>query len=332
MRALDYVRTDGADAAVAERATRTDAAYLGGGTNLLDHMKLGVATPAALIDVSRLPATIAPLGVGADPADDGSLRIGAAVRNSDLAADRRIRRHHPVVARSVLAGASPQIRNMATTGGNLLQRTRCPYFHDVTTPCNKREPGSGCSAIGGYTRNHAVLGASEHCIATHPSDLAVGLAVRDVIVVVQGADGERRFPYAELHRLPGDRPDVDTTLAPGELITALELGAPPVGERSTYRKVRDRASYAFALVSVAAAVVVEDGHVTSARLALGGVAHVPWRATAAEEALVGRPATEATFSEAAEAELASAAPQPGNAFKVPMAQGAIVATLLEVTS
>jgi xanthine dehydrogenase YagS FAD-binding subunit len=324
VRPFDYQRATDAVGAVAALVDHPDGTYLGGGTNLVDHLRLGVATPDVVVDVSRLPlATI-------DDLPDGGVRVGAAVRNSELAADRRVRERYPVLSRALLSGATGQLRNMATTAGNLLQRTRCVYFQDVTTPCNKREPGSGCSAIGGYTRYHAVLGASEHCIATHPSDMAVGMAVLDATVVVEGASGERRLPLTDLHRLPGDEPQRDTVLEHGDLITAVELGPLPLAARSTYRKVRDRASFAFALVSVAAAVDVEGGTVTGCRLALGGVAHKPWRAWRAEEALVGRPATEDSFRAAADAELAHARPVAGNEFKVPLARRAMVATLRDV--
>jgi xanthine dehydrogenase YagS FAD-binding subunit len=259
--------------------------------------------------------------------DDGGLRIGANVPNSDLAADPRVRQRYPALSRALLAGASGQLRNLATTGGNFLQRTRCVYFQDVTTACNKREPGSGCSAIGGYERYHAILGVSEHCIATHPSDMAVAMAALDADVVVLGPGGERRIPAEGLHRLPGDEPERDTVLEHGDLIVAVELPPLPLARNSTYLKVRDRASYAFALVSVATALAVEDGAVADCRIALGGVAHKPWRAHRAEEALRGEPAEEASFAAAAEAELAAAEPRPGNAFKVAMARGAIVAAL-----
>ena len=321
MRPFEYEQVLDPASAVAAVAGRPGAAFLAGGTNLVDHLKLGVATPDVLVDVSRLPlaAVLA--------TDDGGLRIGAAVRNSDLAAHPDVRRGYPVLAQALLAGASGQIRNVATTAGNLLQRTRCRYFQDVTTPCNKREPGSGCPAVQGFHRNLAVLGASEHCVATHPSDLAVALAALDAVVVVLGPTGERRVPMADLHRLPGDHPELDTTLAHGELVTAVELPALSFASRSTYRKVRDRASYAFALVSVAAALDLEDGVVRDVRIALGGVAHKPWRATRAEEALRGGPATEAAFRAAAEAELEQAEPLPDNAFKVPLARNTITATL-----
>ena len=307
--------------AVARVTGSPEAVYVAGGTNLVDHLKLGVATPDVLVDVSRLPLD------QVEGLDGGGLRIGAAVRNADLAAHAAVRRGYPVLAQALLAGASGQIRNVATTGGNLLQRTRCVYFQDVTTPCNKREPGSGCPAREGFQRSAAVLGASEHCVATHPSDMAVALAALDAVVVVLGTDGERRIPMSDFHRLPGDAPQHDTTLAQGELVTAVELPALPDSSRSAYRKVRDRASYAFALVSVAAVLDVSGDTVRDVRIALGGVAHKPWRASVAEELLRGGPATEEAFRAAAEAELAAAAPLAGNAFKVPMARNTITATL-----
>jgi xanthine dehydrogenase YagS FAD-binding subunit len=322
VRPFEYHLADSPADAVATLAHRADAAFLAGGTNLVDHMKLGIANPGLLVDVSRLDlgeTTTSP---------DGGVRIGATVRNSDLAADPVIRSRYPMLTRALLSGASGQLRNAATTAGNLLQRTRCVYFQDVTTPCNKREPGTGCSAIGGYVRYHAILGASAECIATHPSDMAVAMCALDAQVVIQGDDGERRVPVEEFHRLPGDEPQRDTVLQHGELITAVDLPAPPDGAVSNYRKVRDRASYAFALVSVAAEVAVTpDNEITSARIALGGVAHKPWRARAAEEVLHGAPATEQTFTAAADAELAAAQPLPGNEFKVELARRTLVAEL-----
>jgi xanthine dehydrogenase YagS FAD-binding subunit len=316
-----YVEALDAADAVARVAGRPDAAYLGGGTNLVDHLKLGLVAPGLLVDVSRLPLD------RVESLDDGGLRIGAAVRNSDLAAHPSVRRDFPVLSQALLAGASGQIRNMATTAGNLLQRTRCRYFQDVTTPCNKRDPGSGCPAVEGVNRTLAILGASEHCVATHPSDMAVALAALDADVVVLGPSGERRIALTDLHRLPGDDPARDTTLEPGELVTAVELAALPAARRSAYRKVRDRASYAFALVSVAAVLDVHDGVVRDVRIALGGVAHKPWRATLAEEALRGREATAESFRAAADAELTRARPLSENGFKVPMARNALTATL-----
>jgi xanthine dehydrogenase YagS FAD-binding subunit len=324
MRPLTYERATDPAAAVALVAGNPRAAYLAGGTNVVDHLKLGVAAPDVLVDVSRLPLD------DIEALEDGGLRVGAAVRNSDLAAHPVVRRSYPVLAQALLAGASGQIRNAATTAGNLLQRTRCVYFQDVTTPCNKRDPGSGCSALEGFSRSHAVLGASDRCVATHPSDLAVALAALDATVVVLGPAGERRVPMADLHRLPGDEPERDTTLRQGDLVTAVEVPALPFARRSAYRKVRDRASYAFALVSVAAALDVEDGTVRDVRLALGGVAHKPWRASVAEERLRGGPATEEAFRAAATAELEAARPLPGNGFKVPLARSTITATLRDL--
>jgi xanthine dehydrogenase YagS FAD-binding subunit len=325
-----YERAADAQAAIAALAAAPNGAFLGGGTNLVDHMKLGVAQPDLLIDVTHLPYD------RIEPLPDGGVRIGALVRNSDLAADRTIRQRYPLLSQAVLDGASGQLRNLATTGGNLMQRTRCVYFQDISKPCNKRVPGSGCSAREGYHRELAILGASEACIATHPSDMAVALAALDAVVRVQGPSGERTIPLVEFHRLPGDEPQRDTLLEHGELITAIDLPSLSFSAHSRYRKVRDRASYAFALVSVAAALAVtDDGKgtrtVRDVRLALGGVAHKPWRAWKAEAALRGAPATEETFRRAAEAELADAQPLPGNAFKVPLARNTLVRTLLDLT-
>jgi xanthine dehydrogenase YagS FAD-binding subunit len=333
-----YARPSDVAEAVRDVAAEPTAVFLGGGTNLVDHLKLGVARPDLVVDVRTLTAR------ESTDLEDGGLRIGAAVTNSELAADRRVRERFPVLAEALLAGATGQLRNLATTGGNPLQRTRCVYFQDVTTPCNKREAGSGCSAVGGYTRYHAVLGvpaalpdatAPETCIATHPSDMAVALAVLDAQVQVLGPTGARTVPFVELHRLPGDDPSRDTVLEHGELITAIDLPPLPLARRSAYRKVRDRASYAFALVSVAAALEVADGVVRDVRIALGGVAHKPWRATRAEEVLRGRPATVEEFRAAAEAELAAAQPQPGvgggNGFKIPLVTRTLVATLRDLT-
>jgi len=319
-----YERADDASGAVAMLAGAPGGAFIAGGTNLVDLMKLEVATPDVLVDVKRLTSD------RIEELPDGGLRIGAAVSNSDLAADRTIRRRYRVLSEALLSGASGQLRNVATTGGNLLQRTRCVYFQDVTTPCNKREPGSGCSAREGFNRELAIFGWSDACVATHPSDMAVAMAALDAVVLTHGPNGQRRIPLTDLHRLPGEEPERDTVLEHGELITAVDL--PPLGfaTRSRFRKVRDRASYAFALVSVAAALDVADGVVRDARIALGGVAHKPWRATRAEEALRGAPATERSFREAAGAELAGARPLPGNAFKVPLARGAMVRTLLDL--
>ncbi|TQM43854.1 FAD binding domain-containing protein [Pseudonocardia cypriaca] len=321
---FEYTRaTDVADAVRLGRSGR--ARYLGGGTNLVDLMRQGVEGPTQLVDVSGLPGDVV-------EAPDGRLVIGAAVRTTALATHRTVRERYPVLTRAIVAGASGQIRNMATVGGNLLQRTRCPYFYDPAgSPCNKRSPGQGCAAIGGHTRDLAILGASPSCAATHPSDMAVALVALDAVVHVSGAAGDRRVPLADLHRLPGDRPDVETVLEPGELITAVELPAGVNAARSTYRKVRDRASFAFALVSVAAAVELDGETIVRARLALGGVAPKPWRAARAEAVLAGGPATTAAFVAAADAELADAAPLAGNAFKVELARRTIVAVLEQLT-
>lgn len=321
MRAFDYHLAESPADAVATLTAHPGAAYLAGGTNLVDHMKLGVSAPDLLVDVSRLPLD------EVTATDEGYVRVGATVRNSDLAAHPVIRSRYPVLARAMLSAASGQLRNSATTAGNLLQRTRCVYFQDVTTPCNKRSPGSGCSAVGGYVRYHAILGASEHCIAVHPSDMAVAMSALDTVVVVEGSDGERRIPIDEFYRLPGGEPHRDTVLRHGELITAVELPAPPRGAVSEYRKVRDRASFAFALVSVAAELSLADGRIGSARIAFGGVAHKPWRARRAEEVLTGAPPTDDTFAAAADAELSAADPQPGNEFKVELARRTLIAEL-----
>ncbi|WP_226344659.1 FAD binding domain-containing protein [Agilicoccus flavus] len=330
MTPFTYTRAHDPASAVAAVAGRPDAVFLAGGSNLVDHLKLGVATPGEVVDVTGLALT------GIEDGSDGGLRIGAGVRNSDPAADARVRERYPVLARALLAGASPQIRHQASTAGNLLQRTRCVYFQDTTTPCNKREPGSGCSAIGGYERYAAILGASPACVATHPSDLAVALRVLDASVVVLGPDGERRLPFGELHRLPGDDPSRDTTLAHGELVTAVELPAPPPGARSTYVKVRDRASYAFALVSVAALLVPSDAgdprDAAQVRLAFGGVAHVPWRATRAEEALTGVRLTDEAIDAAVELELEAATTSEGTAYKRAMLRGTVRAALRELST
>ncbi|MGW0157856.1 FAD binding domain-containing protein [Mycobacterium sp. NPDC003323] len=322
---FDYHRATSVEDAVSTLADHPDAMFLAGGTNLVDHLKLGIAEPSMLVDVGHL----FPLQE-VEVREDGSLRVGADVRNADLAAHPVVRANFPALARALLAGASGQLRNVATTAGNLLQRTRCVYFQDVTTPCNKRSPGTGCSAIGGYTRYHAILGASEHCVAAHPSDMAVAMMALDAHVVYVDVDGEHRLPIDEFYRLPGDEPDRDTTLPAGALITAVEIPAPPDGAHSTYRKVRDRASYAFALTSVAAELVVDGDTVTSARIALGGVAHKPWRARRAEEALIGAPATQEAFERAADAELEQAKPLEGNEFKVDLTRRAMTATLLSI--
>jgi len=324
VRPFRYEQAVNASGAVAALAEAPTAMFLGGGTNLVDLMRLGVARPEALVDVSRLPFD------RIEELPGGGLRIGATVRNSDLAADRRVRERYPVLAQALLAGASGQLRNVATTGGNLLQRTRCAYFQDVTKPCNKREPGSGCPAREGEHRNLAILGQSEACVATHPSDLAVALAALDAVVHVQGPSGSRTIPMPGLHRLPGDEPQRDTVLEHSELITAVELPRLDFAVRSRYCKVRDRASFAFAVVSVAAVLDVGDGVVRDVRLALGGIAHVPWRAVKAEAALRGAPATTESFAQAAETELAEARPLRDNGFKLVLARNVLVRTLAEL--
>ena len=324
MKPFGYVVAPDPASAVAIVTGRPGAAFLGGGTNLIDLMKLGVTAPDLLVDVTRLlPAKI-------ERTSGGGLRIGAGVRNSDLAADPRVRAEFPALAQAVLAGASGQLRNMATVGGNLLQRTRCVYFQDVTKPCNKRAPGSGCPAPAGEHRNLAILGGSPHCVAAHPSDMAVALAALDAVVHVEGGAGPRAIPLAGFYRLPGDEPDRETTLERGDLITAVELPALGYAARSAYRKVRDRASYAFGVASVAAALDVDGGVVRDARLALGAVAPLPWRARTAERVLAGRPATAEWFGRAAYAELADAAPLPDNAFKVTLVRNIVVRMLCEL--
>lgn len=325
MRPFDYHRAASpADAAAA--AAATGATIIAGGTNLLDLMKLEVMTPQRLVDINRLD-----LGE-ITAADDGGLRIGALVRNADLAADERVRRDYPVLSRALLAGASAQLRNKATTGGNLLQRTRCYYFYNTAMPCNKRQPGSGCGAIGGVTRLHAILGASPHCIATHPSDMAVALLALDAVVELEGPEGARRsVPLAEFHRLPGDTPHVETALQPGELITAVTL-PPPAGGRQLYRKVRDRASFAFALVSVAAVVTLDgSGRIGCVALAFGGLAHKPWRDPAVEDLLRGEAPSDVLFDRAADRLLADARGQGGNDFKIPLTRRTLKAVLAEAT-
>ena len=324
MKDFAYSRASDPASAVASLAAMNNAKYLGGGTNLVDLMKDGVERPDALVDVTRVPGTIEEL-------PNGGLRIGASVRNTDLANHPLVRERYTALASAILHGATQQLRNMATTGGNLLQRTRCYYFTDTDAPCNKRVPGSGCSAIGGYNRIHAILGQSSACIATYPGDMAVALRMLDATVRVQGPEGERTIPIAEFHRLPGDAPQYDTNLKPGELIIAVDLPPVPYAAGSLYLKTRDRASYAFALVSVACAVDASGGRVREARLAMGGVAHKPWRCEAAERVLKGAPATPESFRRAAEAELRPAKGYEHNAFKIELARRSIVRALEEAT-
>jgi xanthine dehydrogenase YagS FAD-binding subunit len=315
--------TDAADAL--RRAADENARYLGGGTNLVDLMRETIEKPGALVDVTGLSSDIV-------QTRDGGLLIGAATRNTAVAEHEAVRIRYPMLTRAIVAGASAQIRNMATVGGNLMQRTRCPYFYDAEgSHCNKRDPGTGCDAIDGLNRSHAILGASQACAATHPSDMCVALAALDATVHLRGTEGTRSVPITEFHRLPEDHPEVETVLAPGELITAVEIPPLPFAARSAYRKVRDRASYAFALVSVAAALDLDGGTVRDVRLALGGVATKPWRAWRAEEALRGRPATQESFRAAAAAELADARPLRDNEFKIHLAERTIASVLAQLT-
>jgi xanthine dehydrogenase YagS FAD-binding subunit len=326
VRPFHYESPEDASGAVALLEQSPDAAFLGGGTNLVDLMRLGVATPDVLVNVARLPHD------RVEETPGGGLRIGAAVSNSDAAAHPLVRARFPLLASAILHGASGQLRNLATTGGNLLQRTRCVYFQDVSKPCNKREPGTGCPAREGEHHNLAILGWSEHCVATHPSDMAVALVALDAIVHVQGPGGERAVPIAELHRLPGDEPQRDTVLARGELITAVEVPPLAFATRGRYEKVRERASFSFAVVSLAAALDAEGGVVRDVRIALGGVAHKPWRALRAEESLRGGPASRDAFARAADAELSAARPLRDNAYKLPLARNLIVETLVDLAA
>ena len=335
MQPFEFTRAESVDAALRAGGT-TATRYIAGGTTLVDLMKLHVETPAHLVDITPLAARDPSLAAVGD-LPDGGLRLGALARMSDAAWDARLRDRYPMVSESLLLAASGQLRNMATLGGNVLQRTRCWYFRDTATPCNKREPGSGCSALRGVNRMHAVLGGSDHCIATHPSDFAVALAALDATVRVRGLTPngqltERGMPFAELHVLPGAHPERETTLRPGELITSIDLPALPFARRSRYLKVRDRASYAFALAAAAVAVDVQNGTVHDARVALGGVGTKPWRSREAERALVGKPATTATFHAAATAALRGAVPHRDNAFKIELARRTLVRALEEVTA
>lgn len=325
MRIFDYARADSPEDAVEAADNGEDTRFIAGGTNLLDLMKLQVMTPAKLVDISRLELNTI------EDTDDGGLRIGALVTNSDLAADNRVRDRYEVLSRALLAGASGQLRNKATTGGNLLQRTRCYYFYDTASRCNKRDPGSGCDAREGFNRIHAILGTSEACIATHPGDMPVAMRALDAVIVTLKKDGDRRrISIHDFYRLPGDTPHIETVLHPGELITHVELPPAPKG-RQLYRKVRDRASYAFALVSVAGIVSVEDGKIASAALAFGGLAHMPWRDPAVEAALIGRaPSTEA-FNAAADALLKDARGFGSNDFKLTLARRTLIACLRDLT-
>jgi xanthine dehydrogenase YagS FAD-binding subunit len=323
---FQYARASDVSDAVRQIAADPAAKFIAGGTNLLDLMKEDVERPTRLIDISRLPLQTV------EETADGGLRIGALVPNSDLAYHPLVAKRYPLLANAILAGASAQLRNMASTGGNLLQRTRCFYFYDTSTPCNKREPGSGCSAIGGVNRINAILGTSEACIATHPSDMCVALAALEAKVHVAGPSGERTIAFADFHRLPGDTPQRDTNLDANEIITAVELPARGFAANYSYLKIRDRLSYAFALVSVAAALELDGGTIKEARLALGGVAHKPWRDPAAEAALRGKAASQATFERAAELLLRDAKGFEHNSFKIDLARRGILRTLTQAAN
>lgn len=325
MNRFDYVRAATIDEAIRALA-EPGATAMAGGTNLVDLMKYDVARPARVVDLSRLP--LAEIKV----LDDGGLRLGALAPNADAAYHPEVQARAPLLASAILAGASAQLRNVATTGGNLLQRTRCAYFYDPCMPCNKREPGSGCPAIGGKNRMHAILGASDHCIAVHPSDMCVALAALDARVNVVGRDGEREIAFDAFHRLPGDRPEMDSTLVAGEVITSVDVPADRFGRNHSYLKLRDRLSYAFALVSVAAALRLDGETIVEARITLGGVAHKPWRDRQAEAVLNGQPANRESFSRAADAIVAAAIGQGDNDFKIELARRAVVRALAQAAA
>jgi xanthine dehydrogenase YagS FAD-binding subunit len=326
MNNFEYTRASDVAEAVRMKAADPTAKFIAGGTNLVDLMKYHVERPARLIDISRLPLT------AVEETGDGGVKIGALVPNSDLAYHPLIERSYPLLSSAILAGASQQLRNMASTGGNLLQRTRCPYFYDVATPCNKRTPGAGCSAISGLNRGHAILGTSDACIATHPSDMAVALAALDALVHVAGPSGGRTIALTDFHRLPGDTPEIDNNLRSDEIITAIELPRQGFASHYSYLKIRDRLSYAFALVSVAAALELENGRIRLARLALGGVAHKPWRDTTAEALLRGEAPGRELFAAAADALLKNAKGFKHNEFKISLARRAVVRTLTQAAN
>jgi xanthine dehydrogenase YagS FAD-binding subunit len=324
MKNFAYVRAISVKDAI-QRVSSTESMYIAGGTNLLDRMKVFLDEPSQLVDVSRLD--MGKIGRIRNESFNGSfnggLQIGAMVTNTMLADHPDVRRDYPLLSRAILAGASQQIRNAATVGGNLLQRTRCPYYYDTAFVCNKRQPGTGCPAIQGYNRMHAIFGASDQCIAVHPSDMCVALAALDAVVEVEGAKGKRQIPFNEFHRLPGNTPQRDTSLEAGELITSLILPPMSMARSGVYLKLRDRTSYAFALISVAAILDISDGKIRDARLAMGGVAHKPWRLTVAEKFLKGKPAKDSSFQEAAELALQEAKPLTHNKFKIDMSKRAV---------
>lgn len=328
MRPFKYSATSTIKAATQKLLLNPNAKYLAGGTNILDLMKEDVERPSELVDINRLNlAGVKIIGIGVNK---GGVTLGALDKNTDTANHPLIRKNFPLLSQAILAGASAQIRNMASNGGNINQRTRCPYFYEVAMPCNKREPGTGCGALEGINRMHAIFGWSEQCVAVHPSDMCVALAALDAVIKVQGTDGnERTIPFADYHRLPMDDPQKDNNLRPGELITAVEIPKNNFADTSYYLKVRDRASYAFALLSVAAALEMDNKHIKQARVALGGVAHKPWRATVAEKFLIGKEATEANFNQAAELEMKQAKPLEHNAFKVELGKRAIARALMQ---
>lgn len=325
MKSFSYTKADNVAIAVSELAVDNAAKFIAGGTNLIDLMKENVARPSRLIDITPLPLN------KIEDTESGGLRLGALVTNADTAYNEQVEKRYPLLSKAILAGASPQLRNMATTGGNLLQRTRCYYFYDTATPCNKREPGTGCPAINGFNRIHAILGTSSECIATHPSDMCIALAALEAVVRVTGKNGDRNIPFAEFHRLPGDTPQIDTNLQADEIITAVDLPAIGFAKNYTYLKLRDRTSYAFALVSVAAALEMDGDEIIEARLALGGVAHKPWRNTEAEAMLKGKSATRENFLHVAEAIVRDAEGFGHNTFKIELAKRAIVRALKQAT-
>lgn len=325
MNQFQYYRAATQKTAIDVLSKETEAQYIAGGTNLIDLMKKGVIAPQKLVDINNLPLKNI-------EKQKGGLRIGALALNSEVAKHELVITHYPLLSQALYAGASPQLRNMATIGGNILQRTRCPYFYDTSMPCNKRKPGTGCGALEGYNRMHAIFGASDQCIAVHPSDMCVALVALNATVIVAGPKGERRIPFEDFHRLPGDHPERDTILQRGELIVAVDLPDTSFTKNVHYLKIRDRASYAFALVSVAAALTTSNGSVRDARLAMGGVAHKPWRLHAAEKSLIGKPVSEASFRQAADIAMHDAKTYEFNAFKLKLAYNAIVEALQKAST